>query len=314
MNITFLDTDTVGQVPNLDIFSNLGDFRTFKQTAPDKIVKNIGDSQVIITNKVNINKETMDACPGLKLICIAATGMNNVDLDYARKKGILVKNVSDYSTESVAQSTFAMIFAVMGYVSKYDNYVKSGQYAESGLFTCHAYTFNELNGKTIGIIGLGHIGRRVAEISKAFGMEVLYFSTTGKNTNMNYEQVDLNKLLNNADIVTIHAPLNEKTHNLITMQEIKLMKKEAIIINMARGGIINEADLAKALDEDMIAGAGTDVFTHEPVVDQNPLLHVKDKGKIILTPHIAWAGKEARMKLMDKIYKNIEDFIDNGNG
>jgi len=232
-----------------------------------------------------------------------------IDLKYARSRNITVTNVAGYSTHSVAQHTFALLFYLLESLTYYDQYVKSRKYAGSDIFTHLDRSFWELKGKTWGIIGLGTIGRTTADIARAFGCHVVYYSTSGKNRDDNYVRVELPDLLKTSDIVSIHAPLNTQTHNLIRYDELKLMKKQALLLNLGRGGIINEADLAKALDEGLIAGAGLDVLEKEPIEESNPLLHIKDGSRLIITPHIAWASIEARHTLLKEIILNIEAFL-----
>ena len=308
MNIVFLDTSTIGEVTALNKINNLGKLTCYEITSPKNVIERVKEVEVIITNKVIINKQVIDHAPKLQLVCIAATGMNNVDLDYAKQKGITVKNVSDYSTESVTQSTFTMLLHLLGKTAYYDDYVKSGKYCNSEIFTYHGRSFWQLAQKRFGIIGLGNIGKRVAEIATVFGCEVVYYSTSGMNSNESYKRIDLNELLSTSDIVSIHAPLNDNTKNLITYNQMKLMKPEAYLINVGRGGIVDEEDLAKALNENIIAGAGVDVYTSEPILPDNPLLKLKDPEKIVFTPHTAWASIEARNLLVEKIYSNIETF------
>lgn len=309
--IVFLDTKTLGNVPNLDIFSKLGKYVKYENTASSLRVERINDANIVITNKVFIDQEVMDLCPNIKLICVAATGINNIDLGYAEKKGITVKNVSDYSTESVAQYTFTMILYLLSAPTYYNNYVQSGRYEKNDIFTHIGVNFWQLSGKRFGIIGMGNIGRRVATIAKSFGCEVVYYSSSGKNKKQPYTMLTLDELLKTSDIVSIHAPLNEHTKNLLDYEKMQLMKHSALLINMGRGGIINEHDLARIIDEERIAGAGTDVFTQEPVKPDNPLMHINNKERLIATPHIAWASIEARMLLIEKIYDNIQSFISN---
>jgi len=308
MDIVFLDKKTIGNVENFNRLHKLGNVVVFDYTKPDEVIERASGKDVIITNKVIINKEIMDALPRLRLICVAATGINNIDTEYAKQKGIEVRNVVAYSTDSVAQSTFSMLLFLVNRPAYYDAYVKSGVYAQSGIFTHHGPAFWELAGKRFGIIGLGTIGRRVAKIAEGFGMEVVFYSTTGRNNNINYKRFDLNTLIKTSDVVSIHAPLNDNTRNLITYDKLKLMKACAIILNTGRGGIINESDLAKALNENLIGAAGIDVLTREPIDPQNPLLKIYDKDKIIITPHIAWASMESRARLVEKIAQNIEAF------
>jgi glycerate dehydrogenase len=306
--IVFLDASTVGTVDNLKLLRKLGKLDLFEKTLPEQVVERCMGKEIVITNKVAITAEIMDQLPDLKLICVAATGMNNIDLDHAAKKGIQVKNVVNYSTDSVAQLTFTMLLQLVNRPFYYDHYVKSGAYAKSDSFTHHAEPFWELRGKRMGIIGLGTIGRQVARIAESFGMEVVFYSTTGRNNNINYKRFELDDLMKNSDVISIHAPLNEKTKGLINYEKMKLMRPCAILLNLGRGGIVNEHDLARALNENMIGGVGLDVHEHEPIQPDNPLLKVYDKDKMIITPHIAWASKEARELLIQKIAQNIESY------
>jgi glycerate dehydrogenase len=232
-----------------------------------------------------------------------------VDLNYAENNGIDVKNVAGYSTDSVAQLTFTMLLYLINKPHYYDTYVKSGAYSRGNSFTHHGEPFWELKGKRIGIIGLGTIGRQVARIAESFGMEVVFYSTTGRNNHISYKRFELDDLLKSSDIVSIHAPLNNQTRDLITYDRMKLMRPCAILLNLGRGGIVNEKDLAKALNENIIAAAGIDVMEQEPINADNPLLKLFDKEKILITPHMAWASKESRELLVEKIARNIEVYL-----
>lgn len=309
IKIVFLDTDTVGEVPNMHLFSALGEFISYPLTLPVDRVKHISDAEVVITNKVVIDREVMDACPNLKLVCIAATGINNIDTEYAKARGIAFKNVVDYSTESVAQLTITMILNLVGQLSYFDTYVKSGAYTKSPMFTHLGLNFFELKGKRAGIIGLGNIGKRVAQLLEVFGMRIAYYSTSGNNTHNKYPREELDQLLRTSDIVSIHAPLNDKTRNLIDLAKLKIMKPTAILINVGRGGIVKEADLVQAINHGFIAGAGVDVFEQEPMLPSSPLLQADFPEKFVFTPHIAWASTEARTKLVEKIAENIKQFL-----
>ena len=308
MEIVFLDKKTIGEVTNFNLLHKLGNLEVHDNTASEDVVSRSQGKDVIITNKVAIDKDMMEALPELKLICAAATGMDNIDIDYARQKGIKVKNVVSYSTESVTQSTFAMLLHLLNRTEYYGAYVKSGAYSRSDIFTHHGPPFWELNGKRLGIIGLGDIGRRVARIAESFGMEVVFYSTTGRNNNINFKRFDLETLLGTSDVVSVHAPLNDSTVDLITMDHLRLMKPCAILINTGRGGIVNEADLSVALNENLIAAAGIDVMTEEPIPTTHPLLKVVNKDKILLTPHFAWASMESRARLIEGVARNIEQF------
>ncbi|MFT6927553.1 MAG: lactate dehydrogenase-like 2-hydroxyacid dehydrogenase [Psychromonas sp.] len=304
MKIVLLDAQTLGD-SDLSPFEKLGDFTSYPLTSKEQRLLHIGDGDVIITNKVVIDEEIIKANPQLKLICIAATGMNNVDLIAAEKAGVMVKNVSGYSTESVAQSTFSMLFQLIHQSRYYDNYIQSKGWCNSPSFTHISRPFGEIKGKRWGIIGMGEIGRRVAEIAAVFGCEVCYFSASGKNNQQAYQQLDLTTLLSTSDIITIHAPLNENTHNLIDQQALKQLKEGAVVINMGRGGIINEAAMAEAVDQLGIYH-GTDVLEVEPMIADHPYLSVQAKERLVITPHTAWASQEARKKLVQMVADNIE--------
>ena len=307
--IVFLDADTIGEVDNLKLLSKLGDLEVFAHTAAEEVVERCLGKPVVIVNKVQMTARVMEQLPDLKLICVAATGINNVDLNYTTKNGIEVKNVAGYSTDSVAQLTFTMLLYLVNRPSYYDNYVKSGAYSKSHSFTHHSEVFWELKGKRLGIIGLGTIGRQVARIAESFGMEVVFYSTTGRNNHISFKRFELDDLLKSSDVVSIHAPLNAQTLDLITYEKIKLMRPCAILLNLGRGGIVNEKDLARALNENLIAAAGIDVMENEPIEASNPLLKLYDRNKILITPHMAWASKESRELLVEKIARNIEAFL-----
>jgi len=309
MNIVFLDFKTIGKVPNENILDSLGDVTMYQSTGPDQTAERIKGADIVITNKVVLDKDLIRQAEQLKLICVAATGMNNIDLSAAEEKGIPVKNVEDYASKSVAQGTFALILHLLYNIPFYDEYVKSGEYSGSDIFTNVDRQYREISGKRFGIIGLGNIGSQVARIADAFGAEVVYYSTSGRNTDQPWQRLELEEFLQTSDIISIHAPLNENTANLIDYKRLKLMKPSALLINTGRGGIVNETDLARALDEDVIAGAAVDVFEQEPIDRQNPLMEVKKKEKLILTPHMTWASIEARTSLMEGVRQNIEQFL-----
>ncbi|MBR5464759.1 MAG: D-2-hydroxyacid dehydrogenase [Alistipes sp.] len=306
MKIVFLDRATIGDA-SLKAIEALGELTCYDLTTKEECLTRIADAEVIITNKVRIDRPEMEAAPHLKMICIAATGMNNVDLTAASELGIPVRNVAGYSTESVVQSTFAHLLNLTGKLPYFDQRVKSGAYSHSALFTDMGCTFHELSGKRMGIIGLGTIGRRVAQVAEAFGMEIVYYATSGKAHDDYFRAVSLDELLNTSDVISIHAPLNERTAGLISQEELRRMKYTAILLNAGRGGIINETDLAEALNEGWIAGAGLDVYQTEPLPANSPLLTVRYPERLSLTPHTAWASAEARFRLVAGIAKNIEE-------
>ena len=309
MRTVFLDAKTMGKVPNIDVFNKFGEYTVYPTTKPEERIARIGNADILITNKVIIDKDTMDHCPQLKLICVTATGTNNIDLDYARIKGISVKNVSNYSTESVAQMTLGMILHLTNQLNYFDRYVKSGEYTRSDIFTHYGPEFYELKGKRAGIIGLGNIGKRVATLLETLGMQIVYYSTSGKNNNNDYQRLELDDLLATSQVVSIHAPLNDQTKNLISLSQLKLMRSTAILINAGRGGIVSEHDLADAINQKLIAGAGIDVYEREPMATDSPLLKVLYPERLVLTPHSAWASIEARTRLIEKVVVNIEEFL-----
>ncbi len=308
MQISFLDAKTLGNLPEISDLNKLGNTSIYPTTSSVETAARIKDCEIVITNKVILNEEVLSKAPKLKLICIAATGMNNVDLHYCKQHEIIVKNAVGYSTNSVAQFTFNSLLYFLHKTHYYDQYVKSGEYISSDIFTHIHHDFSEISGMNFGIIGLGNIGQAVAKLAEAFGAKVFYYSTSGRNNNESYTRISLDELLNSCDVISIHSPLNNKTENLIAENELKKMKSNAILINMGRGGIVKEAALAKALDNQWIGGAITDVLTVEPITKENPLFHLKEKDRLLITPHIAWASLEARKKLLDIVTQHILDY------
>ena len=305
MNIAILDALTFGAT-DLSAFNALGKVEVYQTTSANQTQERITNIDIIITNKVVITKEFMLGAKNLKLICIAATGMNNVDLDAAKELKIEVKNVAGYSTDSVIQHTFSMLFYLMGHSRYYDEVVKDGTYSKSPIFTDVSKPFFEIKGKKWGVIGLGSIGRGVANIAKSFGAEVSYYSTSGVNRNEDFQRANLDELLKTCDIVTIHAPLNDKTNNLLDYEQLLTCKDGAIILNLGRGGIVNEDAVAKTIDEKNIY-FGLDVLTKEPMRKNHPFLSVKNRDNLYITPHIAWASVEARERLVASIVENIKE-------
>lgn len=307
MKIVILDRATLGFDIDMSVFEVLGEVKSYDITKPNETIQRLQDADIVITNKVVISKEVMDNS-NLKLICISATGTNNVDLEYAKQKNIQVKNVAGYSSSSVVQLAFSMIFHIVQKLDYYKKYVDEGNWQKSQIFTHIDKPFFELDGKKVGIIGLGDIGRNFAKKAKAFDCEVMYYSTSGKNSNSEYKQVSLDELLKTCDIISIHCPLNENTKDLLNYENMKNMKNGAILLNLGRGGIINEADLSKIIDEKEIY-CGIDVVNIEPILEDNPLLKVKNKQRLLLTPHIGWASIEARTRLVKMVAENIKEFI-----
>lgn len=312
MDIVILDRATLGET-NINNIKKLGKVKVYETTPKEEIVNRSKDASIIITNKAILTRDILEKLPKLKLICIAATGTNNIDLQAAKEFNIYVKNVAGYSTDSVTQHTIMCALNFLGQLHYYDNYVKNKEWTKSNIF-CHfkdgIEMFN-LKDKQWGIIGLGTIGKSVAKIAKAFGANVSYFSTSGNNYSNEFKKIDtLENLIINSNIISIHASLNEKTKNLITKKELKLLKNNAILINMGRGGIVNETDVADIISKRDFYFA-TDVLEQEPMIDNHPLLNKSIQNKIIITPHIAWAYKESREKLINNLENNIKEFMQN---
>ena len=310
MKIIFLDDNSIGTDIDLSGFEALGEVIRYGSSKKEEVPERVKDADVVIVNKMEINEETIGAANNLKLVCVTATGTNNLDKEYLAKRNITWRNVAGYSTECVAQHTFALLFFLLEKMSYYDNYVKTEQYVNDSMFTHFANHFHELSGMTWGIIGLGAIGKRVADLAGAFGCHVIYYSTSGHHTEDGYERVDFDTLLKKSDIVSVHAPLTEQTEHLMDLTAFEKMKRSAIFINVGRGPIVVEADLAEALEQGMIAAAGLDVLAQEPMRADNPLRRIKDSGKLVITPHIAWAAVETRKRLMDIILRQVTEFFE----
>lgn len=309
MKIVFLDAKTIGEDIDLSGFDQLGEVVKYGFSTPDEARERTKDADVVIVNKVIMNEVSLGEAENLKLVCVTATGTNNLDKDYLASRGVEWRNVAGYSTETVAQHTFAMLFYLMEKLAYYDSYVKSEKYVGDTMFTHFSNVFHEVYGKTWGIIGMGAIGRRVADIAEKFGCRVIYYSTSGKNNQAGYERVDLDTLLAESDVVSVHAPLDENTKNLMDAKAFSKMKPTAIFLNVGRGPIVVEADLADALNNGVIAAAGLDVLCVEPMSEDNPLRQIKDSDRLLVTPHIAWASIEARTRLMKMVEDNIRDFF-----
>lgn len=309
MNIVFLDDNSIGTDIDLSGFDALGNVTRYGYSEKSDMPERVKDADVIIVNKMEVNEQTVGEAENLKLVCVTATGTNNLDKDFLARKNIAWRNVAGYSTESVAQHTFSLLFYLLEKMHYYDQYVKEEKYVNDAMFTHFSNVFHELSGMTWGIIGLGAIGRRVADLAKMFGCHVIYYSTSGKNQQGGYERVNLDTLLKEADIVSVHAPLTDDTLNLMDKKAFEKMKKSAIFINVGRGPIVVEEDLADALENGEIAAAGLDVLRTEPMAEDNPLRRIKDSDKLVITPHIAWASIEARTRLMDIVLGQIREFF-----
>lgn len=310
MKVVFLDVKTIGEDISLSGFDMLGEVVKYPFSSSEEVPERIKDADVIIVNKIQVNEATVGTAKNLKLVCVTATGTNNLDKDYLNSRGIAWRNVAGYSTESVAQHTFAMLFYLLEKLRYYDDYVKEDRYTGDTLFTHFEERFYELCGKTWGIIGLGSIGRRVASIAEAFGAKVIYSSPSGGAPQKGYCQVDLDTLYASSDIISVHAPLNHFTKNLIGKTAFSRMKKSCIFLNLGRGPIVIEQDLYDALENNQIRAAGLDVLDKEPMAFENPLRHIKDSRRLFITPHIGWASIEARTRLMNIILGQIKDFFE----
>jgi glycerate dehydrogenase len=307
--IVFLDAKTIGEDIDLSGFDALGEVSRYDFSTEEEARERSRQADVLILNKVPINEKSIGEASHLKLVCVTATGTDNLDKEYLKSRGIAWRNVAGYSTESVAQHTFAMLFYLLEKLRYYDDYVKSEQYVGDVSFSHFSNRFHELCGMTWGIIGMGNIGRRVAEIAKLFGCRVIYFSTSGKNNQQGYERVGFEELLAQSDIVSVHAPLTDATRGLMNREAFSQMKSSAIFLNLGRGPIVAEQDLADALNTGIIAAAGLDVLCAEPMRADNPLREIKDSEKLLITPHIAWASIEARTRLMDIIREQIREYF-----
>lgn len=309
MKIVCLDAATLGGA-DLSLFKNFGEFEVYDLTPKEEVITRTKDAQVVMINKVIIDKEVIDNT-NLKLILQLGTGVNNIDVAYANSKNIIVKNAAGYSTKSVLSHTFALIFAFLNQIPYYDRWSKEGKWCQSPIFTDFSRKLHTLTGKRHGIIGLGTIGKEVAKVSQLFGANVCYYSTSGVNFNDEYKQVSLDELLTTCNVISIHSPLNEKTKNLLSKKELDKLKQGAILINVGRGGIINEDDLAWAIDEKNIK-VGLDVLEVEPMIANHPLFKIKNKENLIITPHVAWASVESIQNLVQIVYENLKEYVENG--
>lgn len=309
MKISILERDSLGIDVDMSEIDKLGEVTVYPATTVENAVEHIGDADIIIANKLSLNAETLKGAVNLKFVAQTATGTNNVDFAYTNSKGIKVANVPSYSTDSVAQHTFALLLYLVEKMRFFDDYVKNGTYSRSNCFSCLDMIYPEIAGKTWGIIGMGAIGQKVAQIATVFGCKVICYSASGRTYDMPYEQVDFDTLLAKSDILSVHAPLNEYTKGLMNYDAFCKMKSSAYFINVGRGPIVVEEDLARALEEDQIRAAGLDVLCVEPMPLDNPLLKFKDSSKIIITPHVAWATSEARQRCVDVVTENIKAFL-----
>lgn len=305
MKIVFLDAISMGDV-SLEEIAALGDFTSYPSSTAQEARERVKEADVALLNKVVVDQAFLDAAPRLKLVCEAGTGINNIDVELCKKRGVVVRNVAGYSTDSVAQTAWMHILNLAGHAFHYQEFVRSGQYSKNPVHVDYRHPFVELAGKTLGIVGMGAIGQKVAAIARAFGMEVVYFSTSGTGHCKDYPCVSLDELLERSDVISIHAPYNERTAGLIGYEQFRKMKPTAYLVNTGRGGIAVEADLARALDEGLIAGAALDVYVKEPLPAESPLMHLVHPERLLFSPHIAWYSKEARARLAHEMAENIK--------
>lgn len=304
MKIVFLDAISMGDV-SLEEMASLGELVCYPSSTAQEARERVKDADVACLNKVIVDQAFLDAAPRLKLICEAGTGMNNIDVKLCTERGVIVRNVAAYSTDSVAQTAWMHILNLVGRAFHYQDFVRSGAYSRNPVHVDFKHPFIELAGKTLGIVGMGAIGQKVAAIGRAMGMEVIYYSTSGTSHCKDYPSVPLQELLEKADVISIHAPYNERTAGLIGYEELCRMKPTAYLVNTGRGGIAVEADLARALDEGLIAGAALDVYVKEPLPSDSPLLHLLHPERLLFSPHIAWYSYEARARLAHEMAENI---------
>ena len=305
--IVFLDEYSIAG-RSLEKITSQGEYTAYGNTKKEDVVERLKGAEIAITNKVVIDGEAMRQLPDLKLICIAATGMNNVDLEAAKELGIEVKNAVGYSTISVAETTITSALALARNVVYFNEYFHDGRYSKADRAFCYDRHTFQVSGKKWGIVGMGNIGREVARLASAFGCEVRYYSTSGVKREEQYPAMELEELLKWSDIVSVHSPLNERTRGLIGREQLQLMKPSAMIINVARGGIIDEAALAEALDNEWIAAAALDVFSVEPL-RESPLYNIKDKYRLLASPHNAWSAAEAIDRLIECVAENIRVWL-----
>lgn len=306
--IVFLDEYSLSDA-DLLVIRSMGNYRSYYNTAPSEILERVGDAEIVITNKVPFSRQTIESLPNLRLICVAATGVNIIDLDAAAERGVLVRNAAGYSTESVTETTIGAALALLRNINYYDDYIKSGRYSTDGLMFNFDRPTRRLCGSRWGVIGLGAIGRNVARVAEAMGCEVVYASTSGVVRDEAWPCLSLDELLSSADVVSIHCPLNERTKNLIDAAKLKLMKPSALLINVARGGIVDESALAAAIDAGTIAGAALDVFANEPLESDSPLLSAQNSDRLLLSPHNAWSAAESIKTLVGCIEHNISSYL-----
>lgn len=309
MKIVILERNSVGTDVEVSCFEKFGEVICYDNTVERQVAERIGDADIIIGNKAPLNESTLKDAANVKLICLFSTGYDCVDIDYCRGRNIKVANVVDYCTDAVSQHTFAMLFYLLEHLRHYDDYVKNGTYGAQDRFSNFDLPFVELKDKIWGIVGMGHIGRKVAGIAQAFGCHVIFYSASGKSSCTEYERVDLDTLLRTSDFLSHHCPLSERTRGLIDKNALQKMKQTAILLNVARGPVINNADLYWALQNEEIKAAGLDVLEKEPIGSDNLLGRIQDSNRLLITPHMAWAATEARIRIVEEVFQNIEAYL-----
>ena len=309
MKIVILERNSVGTDVEVSCFEKFGEVICYDNTVERQVAERIGDADIIIGNKAPLNESTLKDAANVKLICLFSTGYDCVDIDYCRGRNIKVANVVDYCTDAVSQHTFAMLFYLFEHLRHYDDYVKNGTYGAQDRFSNFDLPFVELKDKIWGIVGMGHIGRKVAGIAQAFGCHVIFYSASGKSSCTEYERVDLDTLLRTSDFLSLHCPLSERTRGLIDKNALQKMKQTAILLNVARGPVINNADLYWALQNEEIKAAGLDVLEKEPIGSDNLLGRIQDSNRLLITPHMAWAATEARIRIVEEVFQNIEAYL-----
>ena len=304
MRLVVLERNSVGTDVDVSCYEKFGEVTYYPNTVAENTAERVKDADIVIANKAPMNESTLKDAANVKLICLFATGFDNVDLAYCKSRGIKVANVVNYSTAAVVQHTILLALALE------ENYVKSGEYGAQDRFSNFDRPFRELEGKTWGIVGMGNIGRGVARVAQALGCKVIFYSASGKSTCTEYERVEFDALLAQSDILSLHCPLSDRTRGLINKEAFSKMKQSAVLVNVARGPVVDTQALYEALTREQIAAAGLDVLEKEPISRDNPLNEIKDSTKLIITPHLAWASTEARERLVDEVAKNIQAFLD----
>ena len=306
LKLTFLDAGTLGNDLDLSIFEKIGDLTVFQSTSDDEFVAHVSDSDILILNKIKVGRNNLPKCKNVKLICITATGYDNVDLEYCRESGIAVCNVVGYSTQNVALITVAMALSLVCRLCEYDKSVSDGTYSHGKIANILTPVYHEIYGKTWGIVGYGNIGRQVGRVAEALGCKVIVYKRTPVD---DVSCVDIDTLCRESDIISIHTPLNDGTQGLISRERIAIMKRDAILINVARGAVVDERAVADAILSGNIGGVGIDVYSKEPMPVDHPYMEIAGRSNVILTPHMAWGSYEARVRCCNEIILNIEAYL-----